>query len=147
MRFLGARSPAELAQLYAASHVLVLPSIREALPSVISEAILVGRPVVGTGVGAVREQVGDFGEVVVPRDSVALAGAIVRVLDSYAGYTRVARAVSDEAMRRYSIEAMVAAHESMYEQMMAVPTPVRSRKQEALDGLARAALRTLNATR
>lgn len=139
VRFLGARSPTELAQLYAACHVLVLPSTREALPSVISEAMLVGRPVVGTSVGAVREQVGDFGEVVVPRDSVALAAAIVRVLDGYAGYTRVARSMSDQAMRRYSIEAMVAAHESMYERLLELP-PARPRGHWALDGLARVGL-------
>jgi glycosyltransferase involved in cell wall biosynthesis len=147
VRFLGARSPAELAQLYATAHVFVLPSTGEALPSVISEAMLVGRPVVGTSVGAVREQVGDFGEVVAPRDPVALARAIAGVLNGYASYAAVARERSDAAVSRYSVEVMVAAHELMYERMMALPMPARSRGQDALDGLARLALRTVREKR
>jgi glycosyltransferase involved in cell wall biosynthesis len=141
VHFLGARSPAELAQLYATSHVFVLPSTGEALPSVISEAMFVGRPIVGTDVGAVREQVGDFGEVVAPRDSVALAAAIARVLDGYAGYARVARERSDAAALRSSVEAMVAAHERMYKWMVERP-PVRSRRDKTLDRLTRVGLRT-----
>ncbi len=147
VRFLGARSPVELAQLYAAAHVFVLPSTGEALPSVISEAQFVGRPVVGTDVGAVREQVGDFGEVVAPRDPVALAHAIARVLKGYAGYAALARERSEAAVSRYSVEAMVAAHESMYERMIASPTPARSPGQRAVDAAARLALRTIREKR
>jgi glycosyltransferase involved in cell wall biosynthesis len=141
VRFLGARSPAQLAQLYAQAHVFVLPSTGEALPSVISEALFVGRPVVSTDVGAVREQVGDFGEVVAPRDPVALARAVARVLDEYEGYARSAREHSDAAVRRYSIDAMVTAHEAMYESMMEHPKPTASRARRTLDTAARLALR------
>jgi glycosyltransferase involved in cell wall biosynthesis len=122
VHFLGSRSSSELAQLYASSHVLVLPSTREALPSVVSEAMLVGRPVVGTNVGGVSEQIGEYGEVVPPRDPVALATAISRVLTRYAHYARTAREISDAALRRYSIDAMVTAHECMYEKMMELPS-------------------------
>jgi glycosyltransferase involved in cell wall biosynthesis len=140
VRFLGARSPAELADLYAETHVFVLPSTGEALPSVISEAIFVGRPVVATDVGAVSEQVGNFGAVVPPRDPAALARAIADVLNDYDRYTAMGRENHDRVVSRYSIEAMVAAHEDMYLGMLALPTPVRSVRQDALDVLARAAL-------
>src|SRR5205085_4581719 len=83
VRFLGPRSPEQLAQLYAACHVFVLPSMGEALPSVVSEAMFVGRPVVGTEVGAVPEQVGDFGIVVAPGHGLALACAVSDVLGHY----------------------------------------------------------------
>ncbi len=143
VRFLGARSAEQLAQLYASAHVLVLPSTGEALPSVISESLFVGRPVVGTEVGAVREQVGDFGEVVTPRDPAALADAITQVLNGYAGYATLARERSEAAVSRYSVETMVTAHESMYEQMMTFPRPTRGRGQRALDRAARLALLTV----
>ena len=54
-------------QLYADCHALVLPgSLGEALPTVVTEARLVGRPAIATDVGAVREQVDGFGQVVQP---------------------------------------------------------------------------------
>lgn len=142
VHFLGPRSSCELAQLYAASHLLVLPSTREALPSVISEAMLVGRPVVGTAVGGVREQVGDFGEVVAPRDPVALAAAISRVLYGYASYARIAREISDAALHRYSVDAMVTAHERMYERMVEFQ-PTHTLARGTSDTLVRVGLRTV----
>src|SRR5438445_13492643 len=101
----------------------------EALPSVVSEAMFVGRPVVGTTVGAVPEQVGDFGVVVAPGDPRALANAITGVLNGYGSYAAVARERSETAVGRYSIAAMVDAHERMYERIIAEPTPPRSRRQ------------------
>jgi glycosyltransferase involved in cell wall biosynthesis len=146
VHFLGARSSGQLAKLYAESHVLVLPSTREALPSVISEAMLVGRPVVSTAVGGVREQVGEYGEVVAPRDPVALAAGISRVLNEYARYAGMTREISDTALRRYSVDAMVAAHERMYEKMMELK-PVHKPVHGASDVLARIGLRAFTRIR
>jgi glycosyltransferase involved in cell wall biosynthesis len=146
IHFLGARSSSELAKLYADSHVLVLPSTREALPSVVSEAMLVGRPVVGTAVGGVREQVGEYGEVVAPRDPVALAAAISRVLNEYARYAGMTREISDAALRRYSVDAMLTAHERMYEQMMELQ-PVHKPARGASDALAGIGLRVFTRIR
>ena len=44
VHFLGGRSPGQLAELYARSHLFVLPSTGEALPSVISEALFADGP-------------------------------------------------------------------------------------------------------
>ena len=115
--FLGARSPKELSELYAASHLVVLPSLHEALPSVISEAMMVGRPIVATDVGAIREQLGGFGELVSPGDPQALAGGIRRVLDGYDEQVGQAASMSQLARRRFSIPAMVDAHERLYESL------------------------------
>jgi glycosyltransferase involved in cell wall biosynthesis len=121
VRFQGARSPKELSELYAATHLVVMPSLREALPSVISEAMFVGRPVVATNVGAVREQLAGFGKVVPPRNSELLASGIREVLDRYDEHVRRAPEMSENARRRFSIAAMVDAHERLYESLIRAP--------------------------
>jgi len=141
VRFLGPKTPAELARLYAAAHVLVLPSTGEALPSVISEAAFVGRPAVATDVGAVREQVADFGEVVAPRDPAALAAALTRVLSGYDRFVRDARPASERTRRRYSVAAMIDGHERMYEALARRTPPTRSRAGSVVDASVRLALR------
>jgi glycosyltransferase involved in cell wall biosynthesis len=122
VRFLGALSPAELSELYAAAHLLVLPSLHgEALPSVISEAMFVGRPVVATDVAGVREQLAGFGMVVPPGDSGLLASGIRRVLDRYDDYARRAPEMSGNARQRFSIAAMVDGHERLYGSLIRAP--------------------------
>jgi glycosyltransferase involved in cell wall biosynthesis len=62
--------------------VLVLPSRSEGMGRVVVEALLRGRPVVGTRVGGIRDLVrdGENGLLVEPGDAHALADALVRVL-------------------------------------------------------------------
>ena len=64
------------------STVLVLPSRSEGMGRVVVEALLRGRPVVGTRVGGIRDLVrdGENGLLVDPGDAAALADALVRVL-------------------------------------------------------------------
>jgi len=121
VHFLGARQPAEVAALYADAHVLVLPSTAEAFPTVIAEALLVGRPIVATDVGAVRGQVGSFGEVVQARQPQALADGINRVLQTYERLSGRSEVVSAQAAECYSVTAMLDAHEAMYEACMNAP--------------------------
>jgi glycosyltransferase involved in cell wall biosynthesis len=122
VRFLGARSPTELSKLFAAAHLLVLPSLRgEALPSVISEAMFVGRPVVATDVAGVREQLSGFGMVVPPGDSELLASGICRVLEGYEDHARRALEMSRNARQRFSVGAMVDGHERLYESLIRGP--------------------------
>jgi teichuronic acid biosynthesis glycosyltransferase TuaC len=72
---------AELAQVYAEASCTVLPSLHEGFGIVLVESLLVGRPVVGTDVGGIREIVTpDVGGLVPPGDPTALAAAIASVL-------------------------------------------------------------------
>ena len=122
VRFLGARSPTELSELYAAAHLLVLPSLQgEALPSVISEAMFVGRPVVATDVAGVREQLAGFGVVVPPGDSELLASGISEVVEGYDDHARRALEMSRNARQRFSIGAMVDGHEDLYKSLIRAP--------------------------
>jgi glycosyltransferase involved in cell wall biosynthesis len=111
--FLGAKTPAELATLYADAEAVVLPSRAECLPSVVSEALLAGTPVVATRVGGIPEQLGGFGELVAPGDARALAAAIERVLSAPPSAER-RRAAREHVRRAYSPAQMVEGHLRLY---------------------------------
>jgi glycosyltransferase involved in cell wall biosynthesis len=119
VEFLGLKSAAELAELYNAADLFVLPSHGEALPAVITEALMCGLPVVATRVGGIPDQVGPHGYLAPPADPAALAGAIARALGAVAG-GRIAHAeISRYANRRFSIDAMVEAHRALYRYLSA----------------------------
>jgi glycosyltransferase involved in cell wall biosynthesis len=114
VRFAGPQAPEQLAALYRVSEVFVLPSRAESLPTVITEALLAGTPVVATNIGGVREQIGRFGSLVAPGDPEVLAAAISRWL--VAPPTPAARhAMREHARTRFSPAAMVEAHVKLYE--------------------------------
>jgi glycosyltransferase involved in cell wall biosynthesis len=117
VRFVGQKTPEELCRLYNCSDLFVLPSSGEALPSVITEAMLCGTPIVATDVGGVREQLGGFGAVVVPNDPVKLAFAMGDVLTHYDRFEGQAGPMSDYAQRTFSVDAMVDRHIDMYRQL------------------------------
>ena len=83
----GPMTHADLPGAYQAAQVVVVPSIvnaegdRDGLPNVVLEAMAMGRPVVGSDVGAVSAAVehGATGILVPPGDAVALAAAFDRL--------------------------------------------------------------------
>ena len=78
--FAGARD--DVARMLAAADLFVLPSLTEALPTVVAEAMAAGRPIVATTVGGIPEMVrhGDAALLVPPADPDALAAAVCRLL-------------------------------------------------------------------
>jgi glycosyltransferase involved in cell wall biosynthesis len=70
-------------ELYAACHIVCLPSYREGLPKALLEATAAGRPIVTTDVPGCREAVidGVTGVLVPPRDGRALAEALRRLIE------------------------------------------------------------------
>lgn len=117
-RLLGFRD--DVPELMAALDVLVVPSINEGMGRVILEAGAAGVPVVATAVGGIPDivQDGKTGILVPPKDTDALAQAIVLLaLDE-----TLRRRMSEEALRyiapRYSIEAMIKEIETIYEQLI-----------------------------
>ena len=85
VHFLGALDEAaKMRELYAAD-LFVLPSLREGLPSSITEAMAVGVPVIATNIAGTSELVeqGKTGLLVRPSDPEALANAIIEMIDNY----------------------------------------------------------------
>jgi glycosyltransferase involved in cell wall biosynthesis len=137
VRFAGPQTPEQLAALYRASEAFVLPSRAESLPSVITEALLAGTPVVATTIGGVREQVGAFGALVPPGDPGALAAAIRKLLD-HPPTPADRRAMRRHARTTFDPGAMVDAHLRLYESLAERPTA--RHRGRILDAALRAAI-------
>jgi glycosyltransferase involved in cell wall biosynthesis len=105
--FLGARADAP--DLLAASDVVVLASLAEALPTALMEAAAAGRPCVATRVGGVPEIVEDgvTGLLVPPGDSAALARALIRLAREAALRVGMGRAARERAEAQFSLDAQV----------------------------------------
>ena len=109
--FLGVLPQTILAEAYRRANIVVLPSDSEYLPSVLTEAMLCGTPVIGTDVGAIREQVDQFGIVVPPGNAAALTDAIARMIRDYGKFSALSEAMTSSARERYSVGSMLDAHE------------------------------------
>lgn len=107
VQLLGQRD--DVPDLLAASDVVALSSIWEGSPLVVAEAMLLGRPVVATAVGAVPEAVVDgvTGRLVGPRDPVALGDAVADVLLDRAAADAMAAAGKDVADERFATDVLV----------------------------------------
>jgi glycosyltransferase involved in cell wall biosynthesis len=116
---LGLLSEGELAELYGALDVLVLPSTNstEAFGMTQVEAMLAGTPVVASDIPGVREavRVTGMGRVVPPRDPAAIAAATLEVLEHRDRYVRP-RA---EIQRLFDPHRAAAFYEELFEQLLA----------------------------
>jgi glycosyltransferase involved in cell wall biosynthesis len=100
----------------AASDICVLPSLSEAFPNAVLEAMAAGLPVVASAVGGILEVVEDdrTGLLVPPGDALALAGALERLLQDDALGTRLAAAGRRTVELRYSFDRMIASFDELY---------------------------------
>lgn len=98
--------------------VLVMPTRYEGMSNALLEAAAAGMPVVATDIPENRAVIesGRHGLLVPPGDAQALAGAIA-ALASDPDYARRLGAAARDHVRRFSPGAMVAAHESLYEEL------------------------------
>jgi D-inositol-3-phosphate glycosyltransferase len=140
VEFVGILGPAELAEEYRRADLLVLPSFADCLPSVITEALLCGTPVVAGAVCGVPKQVGAYGRVVPPGDVPALTEAIDRVLRDRPRFRALAADMRAYAARKFNPAAMVDAHLALYQRLVA-GQPLSRRGRGWLDPLVRLAVK------
>jgi colanic acid/amylovoran biosynthesis glycosyltransferase len=111
----GAKPQREIRQRLAAASVFVLPSVVDAhggmdnLPTVITEAMAAGLPVISTDVAGIPEMVvqNETGFLVGPGDAVTLAGAIEKVIDDRSLAQKLGEAGYERAQELFSIEKNV----------------------------------------
>ncbi|MEP6775181.1 MAG: glycosyltransferase [Chloroflexota bacterium] len=125
--FAGPRQ--DIPRLLGAMDIFVLPSLNEALPIVILEAMAVGLPVVATRVGGVPEivQDGATGLLVAPGDEAALLTALNRLAEDSALRVKLADAGREQVRGKFTIEQMVRNLEIIYEELL-------TRKATSKDG-------------
>lgn len=112
----------DVPEMLAASDLFVLPSLGDAYPTVLMEAMAAGLPVVSTRVGGIPEIVDDgrTGILGPPGDATALANAISDLLDSRERREALGRAARAESERRFSTAVWVKRLEEVYGQRLAV---------------------------
>ena len=103
--------------------VFVHPSWAESFPYVILEAMSLGRPIVASDVGGVREAVvnRESGLLVPPRDEHALAEALLAMLDDPIGRTRMGATAFNRVRERFTKTAMVGGLIDVYDELMRTP--------------------------
>ena len=125
--FHGLQTHTSIAQMMRECHALVLPSLHEALPLVIIEAMASGRSVISTRCGGPEYMVNEStGLIVEPGQPKQLAQAIVDVVTHLGRYNPQTIAATAEA--RYSYKAVTHALTELYHKMSRGP---RAREEKA----------------
>ncbi len=117
--FAGQRG--DMANVYAACDIFVLPSLNEGLPMTVLEAMAAARPVIASNVGAIPTVVrnGETGLLVEPRDVAGLKAALGLLLDDPALSSRLASNGHDWVRRNFTSDGMAANYQRMYETVLA----------------------------
>ena len=116
--FAGVRD--DMSEVYASFDMVVLPSLIEALPMCLLEAMAAGKPVIATCVGAVPRLVVDAqtGLLIEPGDLNALATAIIRLLGNPDLACQLGQNGRAHVAQHFSAEAMAKSYIGMYEQVL-----------------------------
>jgi glycosyltransferase involved in cell wall biosynthesis len=113
----------DIAVLYNESRIVVLPSYREGFPKSLIEAASCGRPIITTDVPGCREAVipGKTGFLVPPRDCIALALAIERLIGDDDLCDQMSKFARKFAEQEFSIDQVVDKHISIYKSLLKPP--------------------------
>jgi glycosyltransferase involved in cell wall biosynthesis len=106
---------------FAQASIVCLPSYREGAPKALLEAAAAGRAIVTTDTPGCRDVVteGETGLLVPPRDAVALAAAIRRLLEDPELRRRLGAAGRVRAEREFGIERVTQSHLELYRELAA----------------------------
>lgn len=118
LHLLGFRK--DIPALMRAADAVLLPSRHEGLPRSLMEAMCLGVPCIGSDIRGTRDLLSDgCGLLCPPGDSAALAEAMRCVLDDPAAAAGMALRAR-EKIRDYDVTGIIARHEELYEQALAV---------------------------
>lgn len=123
----GERS--DVAEVMQGLSCFVLPSLAEGISNTILEAMACGLPVIATDVGGNAELVsaGQTGSIVPAANPQALAEAMLRMMQDPGAAARMGAAGRADVERRFSLQAMVASYQSLYDQLIGRAGPVEQK--------------------
>ncbi|MEX0729902.1 MAG: glycosyltransferase [Aquisalimonadaceae bacterium] len=106
---------------FEACDLVLLPSLSEGLPNVVLEAMALGRPVLATDVGGVREIIrpGETGWIVEPGSSEALANALEPLIDGRVNLAARGNAARNSLFPKFAVDTRVNRLVSIYEGLCA----------------------------
>lgn len=110
----------DLPLFYAASDVVVIPSLQEAWGLVCTEAMACGKPVIGSDVGGLRDQIIDSfnGFLVPPKDSRAIAEKILYLIENPDKAKKLGFNGRKLVVERFSIEKRIDKLVELYEEVL-----------------------------
>jgi glycosyltransferase involved in cell wall biosynthesis len=110
----------DMPRIFAEAHMVCLPSYREGLPKVLIEAAACGRPIVTTDTPGCREVVRheENGLLVPPRDAVALAAALRRLILSPALRAFLGKRGREIAVAEFGLEKVVEETLAVYRELL-----------------------------
>ncbi|HXV78449.1 MAG TPA: glycosyltransferase [Candidatus Binatia bacterium] len=110
----------DLPRIYADLDVLVISSDNEGTPVSAIEAMAAGCPVVATRVGGLPDLIEDHktGRLVSPRNSEALANAVVELLSSPDTFCELGKNAREVVRKRYTIERLIGHMDQLYSQLL-----------------------------
>ncbi|MGH8854035.1 MAG: glycosyltransferase, partial [Telluria sp.] len=121
----GARN--DVPEILRGFDIYAISSIAEGTPGSVLEAMASALPAVGTRVGGVPEVIADgsTGCLVAPRDPAAMADALARYVQDPALASAHGAAGRARVLTHYSMPAMVAGYQALYDSLCDRKTPIR----------------------
>ena len=112
--FTGFRS--DIREILSAIDLLVIPSLVEGFPMITLEAMAMAKPIIASDIPGIREQIrdGESGILVPPKDSRALAAAMLKILASNGAAENIGLAARQTVEKKFSIKKMVMETERLY---------------------------------
>lgn len=117
VRLLGNR--ADIPELLAISDVFVFPSLYEAQPVALLEAMAAGLPIVASAIPAIQQIARHDKEalLVPPGDAMRLADAIIKLVTEKEYSLALAYAARMRVQKEYSIASTIEAYENLYKKL------------------------------
>lgn len=118
VRFTGFRN--DVAKFLAISDIFVLPTLDDALPTVLIEAMAACKPLIASNVGGVPELLQDqINGLLVPPDNVdALASACIKLLTQQETATQMAKAGKKIAEQEFDVKKQAQNLEKLYQEIL-----------------------------
>ena len=117
--FTGARN--DMPEVYASLDLMVLPSLVEAMPMCLLEAMAASKPIVASAVGSVPKVIcpEETGLLVEPGNAEQLADSILRLLRDYEFSRSLGSAARELVIKRHSAQGMAQKYHDIYKQVLA----------------------------